>query len=254
MKIQSDFKDYYDYVPFLNGGSGDPKIFYDRSSTLPIFKKKNEKELLFKVPKTFRPLNLPFYGEGVGWGKELKKWVWKLKWLCLTGKIYLVLEESAPKAPEEVDHPLQDYLTSSPTRLQLLQESHQCFSDFSEYSERRFRGRDYLKKVGNLVEGIYSEDVVNLSREVGSPAFFISHFSIRDLDLLATVIPETPRLGVLGFAKKISPEQMYQDISYFVGNTLHKSPDTDPPAEVCEKIRLVQRGFHPKTSFRGKAV
>jgi hypothetical protein len=190
----------------------------------------------------------------MGWGKESKKWVWKLKWLCLTGKIYLVLEESAPKAPEEVAHPLQDYFTFTPTRLRLLQEPHQCFSDFSEYSERRFRGRECMEKVRNLSEGIYSEDVVNLSRQVGSPAFFLSHFSIQGTDLCAAVLPETPRLGDLGLAKKIPPERIYQEISYFVGNTLLKSPDIEPPAEVSEKSRLVQRGFDPKTSFRGKAV
>ncbi len=254
MKIQSDFKDYYDYVPFLSGGSGDPKIFYDRSNTLPIFKKTNENTLLLKVPKTFLPLNLPRYGDKIGWQRNSKKWFWKLKWLCLIGKIYLVLEDSAPKAPEEVVPPWDGYLVPTPTRLKLLQDSHQCFLDFSEYSKHMFRGRDYLEKVRSLSEGVYSEDVVNLSREVGSPAFFISHLSMKGSDLWATVLPETPRLGDLGLAKKLPPERMYQEISYFVGNTLHKSPDIDPPAGVCEKSRLVQRGFDPKTSFRGKAV
>jgi hypothetical protein len=76
MKIKSKFKDYYDYVQWINGG-GDPKIIYDRPPLL--FEKETHyipNELKNEISLNFRePLNCN---------------TWSHAHLVVCGKVYLL--------------------------------------------------------------------------------------------------------------------------------------------------------------------
>ena len=43
---------------------------------------------------------------------------------------------------------------------------------------------------------------------------------------------------------------MYQEISYFIGNTMNESPDIKPPVEISNKDKISKAGFDLKNSFR----
>lgn len=236
MRIQSAFKDYYDYVPFLNGGSGDPKIFYDRSRFLPNFREDGPSILEFKVPEAFFPFWLPTLGQT--WRMTNEKWDWALKWVCVAGNFYLSFDRNSKDANSD--------------SFSLLSEGDPCFTDFQKRFERMYNGRECLVTLKEVTKGKPSQALVQLSREVGSPVFFIAPSLSRKDQKIARVSNETPILKDLGFSKVVSPQQMYQDISYFVGNTLNECPDSSPPEKVSDSVRLVQRGFDPKLSFRGK--
>lgn len=237
MRIQSNFKDYYDYVPFLGGGTGDPRIFYDRSSTLPAFRGVESFTKDFPLKFDFRTLTLPYIGERSWRFRVSRGWKWELSWICVAGKLYILFQEHQVEVCREPN-------------LRLLEKDCECYRDFLTHSSYIFRGKGYINHLDEVIEGQFSESMVDLSRKVGSPVFFISGFS--RTGAIATVLAQTPVLGGLGFARRIPPEKMYQELEYFVGNTLHESPDSQPPENVTEKDRLIQRGFDPKTSFRGK--
>jgi hypothetical protein len=236
MQIQSRFKDYYDYVPFLNGGSGDPKIFYDRPRFLLTSIEDEPSHIDFKVPAGFFPLRLPSVGQFLSLTNE--KWEWVLRWVCVAGNFYLSFDRHSKDANSE--------------SFSLLSEGDPCFKDFQKMTQRMHHGREYLVTLKEVLKGKPSFNLVQLSREVGSPVFFIDTPFSKGSQKLARVPNETPILKNLGFSKVVPPTQMYQDISYFVGNTLNESPDLSPPEKVSDSVRLVQRGFDPKTSFRGK--
>jgi hypothetical protein len=48
----------------------------------------------------------------------------------------------------------------------------------------------------------------------------------------------------------IPATQMYQELSYFMGNTIKEHPDTEPPVEVSNNCKIINAGFDLKQSFR----
>lgn len=65
-----------------------------------------------------------------------------------------------------------------------------------------------------------------------------------------TVDEYVPNLGELGFGGILSPEQCYQELSYFIGNVLCDSPDLKLPCEINNEERIIAAGFDLKNSFR----
>jgi hypothetical protein len=62
-------------------------------------------------------------------------------------------------------------------------------------------------------------------------------------DVEISIAPQCPVLGEIGLAKLIPPEQMYQDLAYFVGNLMFNSPDIEPPVELSNKQKIHQSWF-----------
>ncbi len=68
------------------------------------------------------------------------------------------------------------------------------------------------------------------------------------------VFIHVPILKDIGFNHVQSPEQTYQDISYYMANVLRENPDVVPPVKIADKDRIVQHGFDLKQSFRHRKV
>jgi kynurenine formamidase len=56
-------------------------------------------------------------------------------------------------------------------------------------------------------------------------------------------------LADLGLPRIYDAQQLYQDLSYFLGNQMHENPDTKPPVNISDKDRIAQHGFDQQ-SFR----
>src|ERR1019366_2001257 len=94
--------------------------------------------------------------------------------------------------------------------------------------------------------------VLSATRQLGHPVFLVCQLSYDRVNSTTTfhVGDECPKLVDMKFATKLSPEQLYQDLSCFMGNTMRGSPDIDTPVKLADKDRIVQHGFDLKQSFR----
>lgn len=146
----------------------------------------------------------------------------EFKWVIVAGKYYLIL---APAYTEDwflysPTHPVAKELMDSPSM--------------------------YL--------GFEDNRLIELSRVLKAPVFCIkgTNYNWRAKRIDVEVNYDIPNLGELGFASIISPEQMYQDISYFMGNVIHISPDMmpEPNPAMTDKERILSHGFDLRASFR----
>ena len=212
MIIKSVFKDYYDYISKIYGG-GDPKVVYIRG--------KIQGEL--NVPISDRhPYSIPKMPE------------WEYKWCIVCGKGYLLVSKSTYTKPK------WDLWTRSHPSNKSLMGSKLKFA--------RKLAPIYLGSYQHLLElhGKENRVLLKLSKKVKSPVFIIDKIGYGSFGVENNV----PNLQKLGFDKLIRPEQMYQDISYYVGNLLKDVPDNEPPKSVNNEERIISHGFDLKTSFR----
>ena len=144
----------------------------------------------------------------------------KLSWLCFCGKPYplfrgVLADENTPEfAP--LLKPLK----------------------YGWFRSDRSRLKDMI--------GIRSRVLVELSKQLNAPVFtFTGGYPDR-----FTIQPSVPKLGEIGFVKILSAEQAYQELSYFLGNEIHDSPDLAQPFVITDKEKIVSHGFDMKQSFR----
>ena len=102
--------------------------------------------------------------------------------------------------------------------------------------------------------GVERPFLVNLCRVVGSPVFafeVMNTYGRRGASKVQVRIAgQCPILQEVGMASAIPASQMYQDIAYFVGNTMKACPDTVPPVDVSNREKIIKAGFDLKSSFR----
>lgn len=91
----------------------------------------------------------------------------------------------------------------------------------------------------------FDKELVLISRKLNAPVF-----TYRLDDGFVSVDGEIPILKDIGIDKLIPPEQLYQDISYFMGNIIKESPDMMPATKMTDKEKIQQHGFDLKQSFR----
>ena len=117
------------------------------------------------------------------------------------------------------------------------------------WKDEHLRGKKKTlkEKFAPVMGGLGGTDIVNLTKKIGVPVYMISR---RDNDHVFYIEEKIPHLGELGLAKIYPAEQLYQDIFYFLNNTIKDSPDTAPPVAVSNKDRIEQHGFDIKKSFR----
>ena len=115
-----------------------------------------------------------------------------------------------------------------------------AFLDF--YRQTRGHHTKKEEQIQSWLNPKESHLLLKVSRELQQPAFII-----RGRELIEGKLP---RLGELGFAALFSAEQMYQNLSYFVGNYLRESADLKPPVTISDRDRILQHGFDLKKSFR----
>ena len=234
MKISSKLPDYYDNVAWTYGG-GDPKIRYERRD----FDSDELGTCLDRIAMKIKsreiegPLSVRCHRDMHNNYSE--------KLLIVGERVYTVFS-----VPSYVSH---DY---GPPKYFLPDATHEIIT------KDRSHLRDW-KKDGPRILYRKSPDAVKLCRLVGQPVFWIAHQYYPNAkwidreDHFIEIAKEIPRLcRIKNFAKLYPANQIYQDLSYVIGNLMHEPPDDNPPIQVEEKIRLQKKGFDLKTSFRGK--
>jgi hypothetical protein len=225
MVIKSPFKDYYDFVAHQYGG-GDPAIVYVRNRLAPM-----EQDRLGGLRQTSREVTVP--GDC-----PLPASIWwrptegtSEMFLSAVGRGYLLRKKS-----DLNDDDPNTYAVIAPAEIDREEQKR-------GYYGKRYRRFEFGKESAFLVE---------LSRTIGAPVFAIqSILYLHRPDTCVLRIPgPCPVLREIGMPALISPRQMYQDLAYFLGNTMKPHPDTEPPVEVSNRQKIVKAGFDLKQSFR----
>jgi hypothetical protein len=162
--------------------------------------------------------------------KELQ--FYSFKWIVLTGKFYMIWNDSR-----------------------------ECNS-FKVYIKGENEGLDnalkptfYMRRPKIIFSGVLDQSLVEISKLISCPVFMIESIqkiNNRSDKVIIKIDSKIPVLGDYGFSKILSPFDVFHDISYFLGNVVHPSPDMAPPVFIDDKYRIQQHGFDLKTSFRGK--
>ena len=94
--------------------------------------------------------------------------------------------------------------------------------------------------------------LIDISKKIGHPVFLIKevYFDHSIQKTKITIQGNCPVLSDFGIPAIVSPQQMYQNLDYFIGNTIHDNPDIIPPVVIEEKYRYIEHGFDPIKSFR----
>jgi len=221
MKIVSSFKDCYDWVSYMYGG-GDPRLTYDR-----------------------RPIPGGEYGYvHVNVDKNTTIETWKcpnLDFLTLIfcGKVFPLASPSISKNYKVLNKncPYYDKVVEE------CNKSNNFYRDNLKYYLRNEMDHSYSEIPTSL-------SAIKLSKLINQPVFIMADGYFWDKIPKVRLLSEIPKLGDIGFTTVLSPEQIYQEISQYMGNVLRDSPDTQPPATVSDKERLIQKGFDSKISFR----
>jgi hypothetical protein len=243
MRIKSDFKDYYDYIPHQYGG-GDPKIIYPRAHRISEDRRSQEGCIR----------GFPSLGER-NWMTRQYKWETlgfpaepPFKWAVVCGKYYPIMGLLELWIPE-----------GNQSGLIFNNQTGKCFKvacwELVQEDSVLYKALFPANPWSGVppVFGHFSEDLVKLSKRVGQPVFSIESYRypkpggvVQDI----TIDAEVPNLGALGFPKIISAEKMYQDLAYFVGNLIHDTPDLQPPKTLTNDENIIRHGFDLKKSFR----
>lgn len=146
-------------------------------------------------------------------------------WVCVVGKLYLIVFAD----------PLDKGILFS-------REKHSHLVDGQSYNNRFYFSRIGISSIDEYTTGFENKEALKICREIKTPVFLYSQNT--------HIMESIPKLGEMGFASVMPPEQMYQDIAYFMGNTINESPDMLPPTTMTDKERVLQHGFDTKISFR----
>jgi hypothetical protein len=225
MKIQSQFKDYYDHVAHIYGG-GDPKVLYLRNRLGTMERYSTD---AFARGLDIEQKGLPYDS----FDEIYRKFNYRVKWLAINAKLYLILTKASSM-----------YEAPGPDQWHVLtEEKHPEVWKYLHTTRSRWqRDRDEVQYVGREMP-----EVLELSRKVGAPVFT---FESSYRNNTAKVDGNIPILATMGIPALIPAEQLYQDIAYFLGNTMKVSPDLMPATVQTDKEKILSAGFDLKASFR----
>ena len=236
MRIQSTFKDYYDFVSHKFGE--DPDIVYRRKN---LFSGAGKYFVSQKVDwagrdyfqdtmaRSYPPVGKKARGiDGIGLE-------YHLEWIVAGPHVTTFLVR-------EVDGVAPTYeriVLKDPRYVYLF------VHNFDRWSEKD--RREYDKKFVPWPRVPEGEKLNDLIRTVGAPVFRLWRPGRHGKLVVADRVPV---LKDFGFPAYIAPEQMWQDIYATITNVLRHNPDKAPPVTVEEKYRIEAAGFDLKTSFR----
>ena len=225
MKIISNFKDYYDFVPHTYGG-GDPlNVWVRKDTSSPPFAGANFVR--------FDTISVKDTGlSSKSWEKKGESWGWQMGFCVLNGRAYPTLRKWTRN--EQTTYIYEAW--------KILKANHPFVDSYLQHNSTRYSSLRAQEQIESWLNPKESAQLIEVSRQVRQPTFIML-----DRD---SVYGQLPRLGELGFAALFSPEQAYQNLSQFVGNYLRGSPDVNPPVTVSNQDRILQHGFDLKKSFR----
>lgn len=211
MKIHSSFKDYYDHIGNMYGG-GDPNILYLRKPLV------NPSLPDIQLRGNFNTYHTRFKGYSVAW-------------LCVNAHYYMCLKLDM----SDIDDPWIVFSEKNfPEIWNIVKEENQRYTGAGIFTRR-----DTTYYCGS-----YSEELLKASRILKAPVFFLYD------GYYNPICEYIPKLGDMGFATVKTPEQMYQETAYFLGNLMHESPDLAKPSIMDDKQKIQSHGFDLKQSFR----
>lgn len=212
MKIQSRFKDYYDFISHKFGA--DPNCVYVRE---PL------KEISVEWPKVAESQR--FYQ------KDSEKF------------FYSTLDERQSQHSSLY----MEFVVAGPHCAAYLRRyDSDTMTPLSAVHEHR------LMKTGEKGEPLYpnlpsKEQLYDLIKVVGAPVFQIRR---REYDGKLLLADRIPILRDLDFPARVPAAQMWQDIYDVLTNVLRHNPDKAPPVTIANDDRIHAAGFDLKTSFR----
>lgn len=226
MRIISKFHDYYDYISHQYGA--DNMIVYNRQ---PFESSEELKKMVLKVMWDIR------YKQG--YIAEYNSYVdRRTRWLVVNGLLYLLVKKSTDtKFKLLTEESLAEFIHDIKTRR------HAYFRD--KYKISDFIGVDVCK-----------DALIPIHNIINQPIFVVEFYGKQDLDFGdftydgGVIRYYAPVLSELGFPSIYPAEQLYQDISYFIGNEMKPSPDIKPPVEISNDNKIEGHGFDLKQSFR----
>lgn len=222
MKIKSRFKDYYDYVAHAYGG-GDERVTYVRE---PL--KDEQLEILSDDRVDFDCPGL----------SETKS---RVKYLVINGLVYVLLAT------------IEDGVVTGPYKLY----TEENFKDKLDILSVRYRWSPFNIKPGTpeYWARFFAREnnaALAISKFIQQPVFLINSYGYDYVLKKRRVVIDKniPVLSDYGIPHYIQPEQLYQDIAYFVSNKMVTSPDLEVHDNMTDKEKIVQHGFDLKQSFR----
>lgn len=217
MRIISKWKDYYDYVGHVFGGQQDNHTVYERkhiSVTNSGIFLTEEVELEDTGEQTLRLPRL--YSHDIN-----------SVWLFVAGKTYLCVGGCG----EHYD------LFNEEKHNHLLKEIY-TFSFLKQWGNKSYE--DFMG-----IEDVWGQ---RISKTLNTPVFFYyQRYCAKHERLMFVVHGECPVLADIGFPKIMSAEQCYQNIAFYLANTLTKQ---EQPSKMNDIEKVVSHGFDKKTSFR----
>ena len=224
MKIKSRFKDYYDYVAHAYGG-GDERVTYVREP----------------LPDTLTSVTLPDFVDLPTPGLSETKT--RTKHLVINGRVYtLVALVDQHQAPYQ----LGPYRLFNEDNF----DNDEVISLGVRYRWRINEGWGSLK--WERYFGQENAVALNLSKAIKQPVFLVNsyHKNWTSKSTHFEINPHIPILREYGINHYIQPEQLYQEIAYFMSNKMVDSPDLVVHNNMTDKEKIVQHGFDLKQSFR----
>jgi len=219
MRIISPFKDYYDHIAYIYGG-GDPKIVYERRKRIA------DEDLQLLTDTTFNGVHSPSL-----WLNPVSP-VKSKGTLCVAGRTFCLMHDTETG---------EVFVHNPKKRDEYVRYVGYRWATMNE--ERRKQEEPNLTYVDN--------GAIMLSRMAKAPVFLIKDVIYgegKQFHAKTYVIDkETPILSTIGMAALYPPEQIYQDLAYYISNLMNESPDMMPPT-VQQKIE--SHGFDLKQSFR----
>ncbi len=230
MKIQSIFKDYYDYVGQLYGE--DPGVVYVRGKVPGFGDLKFE-----RGTNPFTRYHKASDKDSVNCDLEY----------IIAGELVVPIVRSVTR------------ITDSHTQNVTCQETYQLFDRlfFDWFNGTRYaygvrkrltmiNERDWHKFQDTFSDSSFKKKIRALTLKAGVPVFKVSFA----LDGIPRIEEYTPVLSRHCVASVMSPEQMWQNIYSTMTSVLRKDPDKEVPVKLSNESRIHKAGFDLKSSFR----
>lgn len=246
MKIQSKFRDYYDFVGHLNGYDADPKaVIYKRNPQ--VYPRTMYDEVGQLQTHLLRGVDVlencsPTYGN------SRVKYPLFYDNLVICGHLYHL-----------VTYYEWEHDTIKPHTTIISEKDIPKIWDRIVVYNRVTGGKKlpphislrFTSAINRIIEtnGEHDDHAVRLSKLLNQPVFCVC-----DIGYLWSnpefKLERIPQLGELGVGSVYTPEQLYQTIDAFFINVLRDNPDTAPVSIVPDKAKITNHGFDSKISFR----
>lgn len=237
MKIQSKFKDYYDYVGQRYGE--DPDVVYARGKIKGAgpFEHDNcrfhwlERMRCDEKAKTLYSIELIVAGE----------WIFPL--------VKMDKRFSGENSQIETTHSGlnadQLYWITGHDPKALSKRYAARNARWPKWGSREREWDDFHEALTN-----FAEKLRGLQEKLGAPVFRVGLVPNADGGSQRGIYEHVPILADYGIPAAVSPEQMWQNIYGCFTNRLRKNPDKEVPVEVSNDTKIAKAGFDLKTSFR----